>query len=79
MERNQAIKQVYLAPRCEMLNVEHESFICVSVRPNPATPSQQGNWDDKGEKDMGNIYFGDPSNSFPAKEGFWEEEEFLDE
>ena len=77
MNREQKERLHYIAPRCTVVPVEEEGFICVSPRFDPAGSTTETNYDDKGEHDMGSVYFGDESTVAPAKKNnsLWEEEE----
>ena len=77
MNREQKERLHYIAPRCTVVPVEGEGFICVSPRFDPVGSTTETNYDDKGEHDMGNVYFGDESTVAPAKKNnsLWEEEE----
>nr|WP_051524326.1 hypothetical protein [Segatella maculosa] len=50
--------------------------LCVATV-RPAGSTTETNYDDKGEHDMGSVYFGDESTVAPAKKNnsLWEEEE----
>lgn len=73
MKKNQPKKKAYTAPQCELINVENERFICVSVRPNAGTGSGTVPWEEKNHEG-GTIFFGDESSVAPAKEGWFDEE-----
>ena len=77
MNREQKERLLYVTPRCTVVPVEEEGFICVSPRFDPAGSTTETNYDDKGEHDMGSVYFGDESTVAPAKKNnsLWEEEE----
>ena len=75
MNREQKERLLYVTPRCTVVPVEEEGFICVSPRFDPAGSTTETNYDDKGEHDMGSVYFGDESTVAPAKDwgDVWEE------
>lgn len=74
MSRKKNGRQPYVAPQCKAIQTENESFICaVSVRPNTSSSTMQPGYDDKGEHNVGTVFFGDPSSVAPAKQGgFWD-------
>lgn len=41
MKRNQLSKKGYLPPKCEMVAMENESFICVSVTPDGIATTEE--------------------------------------
>ena len=75
MNKEQKERLLYVTPRCTVVPVEEEGFICVSPRFDPAGSTTETNYDDKGEHDMGSVYFGDESTVAPAKNwgDVWEE------
>ena len=81
MKQNQTEKhRTYVSPQCETVQTAPEQLICVSVRTNAGgstAPAANTGWEDKGEHDMGTVFFGDPSSVAPAKEGWFDNEEDL--
>jgi hypothetical protein len=55
MNKQEFKKQTYLAPWCEVVEVEQTSLICTSVSPNPN--SQQEDWDPDEDVDGGEYEF----------------------
>ena len=50
MNREQKERLHYIAPRCTVVPVEEEGFLCVSPRFDPAGSTTETNYDDKGEQ-----------------------------
>ena len=67
-------KHFYEPPKSEVIELENEQFVCVSVRPNGGNPSSTDPWDEKNHEG-GTAFFGDESNVAPAKESMWEDED----
>lgn len=78
MERIQVQKSTYVTPKCQVIQLENENFICVSGRPNASGSSVQTNYDDKGTTEAGSLLFGDQTTIAPSKGGWFEEEDVLD-
>ena len=75
MNRESFRKQAYIAPQCKVVQTDNGTFICASVHLNPGGSTQNG-YDDKGEHDVGTVYFGDKTTVAPAKEGgLWDDED----
>ena len=78
MKQNQVEKhRTYVSPQCETVQTAPEQFICVSVRTNVGASTAPSNtqWDDKGEHNVGTVFFGDPSTVAPGKDAWFDDEE----
>ncbi|ALO48980.1 hypothetical protein [Hoylesella enoeca] len=55
MNQKQLERWGYEKPECEIIETSTEQFICVSVRPEPKTSTEE-DWDADQEVDGGDIY-----------------------
>ena len=77
MNKEEKERLPYVAPRCKVIPMEEDNFICNSVLPNGNASTVETSYDDKGEHDVGTALFGDQSTVAPAKQhnSLWDEEE----
>lgn len=75
MKKNQVKCERYFAPRCEVIELDNDSFICaVSVQPNPGSGSSMTPWEEKNHEG-GTGFIGDESNMAPAKDTWFDDDE----
>lgn len=57
-------KMGYIPPKCKVIKMETENFICTSITPNVQLSGEQ-NWEDGGGHSGGDMYIGEYGSVAP--------------